>query len=122
MIDDSSKKLGKIFVMVLVIIGIIILLYLLGHTLSVNNYKYDLSTTPTLYVDKDISELGDAQKINYNTLLNDEKFLRGINNAVDYNNKEVNLFESQDAIFKYLYSKNDKGTLTFDEGGRIVLT
>lgn len=115
MIDDSSKKLGKIFVMVLVIIGIIILLYLLGHTLSVNNYKYDLPTTSTLYVDKDISELGDAQKINYNTLLNDEKFLRGINNAIDYNNKEVNLFENQDAIFKYLYSKNDKGPLTFDE-------
>lgn len=115
MIDDSSKKLGKIFIIVLIIIGFIVLLYLLGHTLSVNNYKYDLPTTTTEYVDKDINKIGDAQKINYNTLLNDESFLRGLNNAIDYNNKDINLFENQETIFKYLYAKNDKGPLTFEE-------
>ena len=66
-------------------------------------------------VDKDITSLSDTEKINYNTLINDEGFLRGINNAIDYNNKDINVFESELTKFKYLYSKNDKGALTFDE-------
>lgn len=115
MIDDNSKKLGRVFMMVLVIIGVIIMLYLVHHTLSVNNYKYELPTTTTLVVDKDITSLSDTEKINYNTLINDEGFLRGINNAIDYNNKDINVFESEITKFKYLYSKNDKGALTFDE-------
>ena len=115
MIDDNSKKLGRVFMMVLVIIGVIIMLYLVHHTLSVNNYKYELPTTTTLVVDKDITSLSDTEKINYNTLINDEGFLRGINNAIDYNNKDINVFESELTKFKYLYSKNDKGALTFDE-------
>ena len=115
MIDDNSKKLGRIFMIVLVIIGVIIMIYLVHHTLSVNNYKYELPTTTTLVVDKDITRLSDTEKINYNTLINDEGFLRGINNAIDYNNKDINVFESEITKFKYLYSKNDKGALTFDE-------
>lgn len=115
MIDDNSKKLGRIFMIVLIVIGIIIMLYLVHHTLSVNNYKYELPTTTTLVVDKDITSLSDTEKINYNTLINDEGFLRGINNAIDYNNKDINVFESEITKFKYLYSKNDKGALTFDE-------
>lgn len=115
MIDDNSKKLGRIFMIVLVIIGVIIMIYLVHHTLSVNNYKYELPTTTTLVVDKDITSLSDTEKINYNTLINDEGFLRGINNAIDYNNKDINVFESELTKFKYLYSKNDKGALTFDE-------
>ena len=115
MIDDNSKKLGRIFMIVLIVIGIIIMLYLVHHTLSVNNYKYELPTTTTLVVDKDITSLSDNEKINYNTLINDEVFLRGINNAIDYNNKDINVFESELTKFKYLYSKNDKGALTFDE-------
>ena len=115
MIDDNSKKLGRVFMIVLIVIGIIIMLYLVHHTLSVNNYKYELPTTTTLVVDKDITILSDTEKINYNTLINDEGFLRGINNAIDYNNKDINVFESELTKFKYLYSKNDKGALTFDE-------
>ena len=115
MIDDNSKKLGRVFMIVLIVIGIIIMLYLVHHTLSVNNYKYELPTTTTLVVDKDITILSDTEKINYNTLINDEGFLRGINNAIDYNNKDINVFESELTKFKYLYSKNDKGVLTFDE-------
>ena len=115
MIDDNSKKLGRVFMIVLIVIGIIIMLYLVHHTLSVNNYKYELPTTTTLVVDKDITSLSDTEKINYNTLINDEVFLRGINNAIDYNNKDINVFESELTKFKYLYSKNDKGALTFDE-------
>ena len=115
MIDDNSKKLGRVFMIVLVIIGVIIMIYLVHHTLSVNNYKYELPTTTTLVVDKDITSLSDTEKINYNTLINDEGFLRGINNAIDYNNKDINVFESELTKFKYLYSKNDKGVLTFDE-------
>lgn len=115
MIDDNSKKLGRIFMIVLVIIGVIIMIYLVHHTLSVNNYKYELPTTTTLVVDKDITSLSDTEKINYNTLINDEGFLRGINNAIDYNNKDINVFESELTKFKYLYSKNDKGALTFYE-------
>ena len=115
MIDDNSKKLGRIFMIVLIVIGIIIMSYLVHHTLSVNNYKYELPTTTTLVVDKDITSLSDTEKINYNTLINDEGFLRGINNAIDYNNKDINVFESELTKFKYLYSKNDKGALTFDE-------
>ena len=115
MIDDNSKKLGRIFMIVLIVIGIIIMLYLVHHTLSVNNYKYELPTTTTLVVDKNITSLSDTEKINYNTLINDEGFLRGINNAIDYNNKDINVFESELTKFKYLYSKNDKGALTFDE-------
>lgn len=115
MIDDNSKKLGRVFMIVLIVIGIIIMLYLVHHTLSVNNYKYELPTTTTLVVDKDITSLSDTEKINYNTLINDEGFLRGINNAIDYNNKDINVFESEITKFKYLYSKNDKGVLTFDE-------
>ena len=115
MIDDNSKKLGRVFMIVLIVIGIIIMLYLVHHTLSVNNYKYELPTTTTLVVDKDITSLSDTEKINYNTLINDEGFLRGINNAIDYNNKDINVFESELTKFKYLYSKNDKGVLTFDE-------
>ena len=115
MIDDNSKKLGRVFMIVLIVIGIIIMLYLVHHTLSVNNYKYELPTTTTLVVDKDITSLSDTEKINYNTLINDEGFLRGINNAIDYNNKDINVFESEITKFKYLYSKNDKGALTFDE-------
>lgn len=115
MIDDNSKKLGRVFMIVLVIIGVIIMIYLVHHTLSVNNYKYELPTTTTLVVDKDITSLSDTEKINYNTLINDEGFLRGINNAIDYNNKDINVFESEITKFKYLYSKNDKGALTFDE-------
>ena len=115
MIDDNSKKLGRVFMIVLIVIGIIIMLYLVHHTLSVNNYKYELPTTTTLVVDKDITSLSDTEKINYNTLINDESFLRGINNAIDYNNKDINVFESELTKFKYLYSKNDKGALTFDE-------
>ena len=115
MIDDNSKKLGRVFMIVLVIIGVIIMIYLVHHTLSVNNYKYELPTTTTLVVDKDITSLSDTEKINYNTLINDEGFLRGINNAIDYNNKDINVFESELTKFKYLYSKNDKGALTFDE-------
>ena len=115
MIDDNSKKLGRIFMIVLVIIGVIIMIYLVHHILSVNNYKYELPTTTTLVVDKDITSLSDTEKINYNTLINDEVFLRGINNAIDYNNKDINVFESELTKFKYLYSKNDKGALTFDE-------
>lgn len=115
MIDDNSKKLGRVFMIVLVIIGVIIMIYLVHHTLSVNNYKYELPTTTTLVVDKDITSLSDTEKINYNTLINDESFLRGINNAIDYNNKDINVFESELTKFKYLYSKNDKGALTFDE-------
>lgn len=115
MIDDNSKKLGRIFMIVLIVIGIIIMLYLVHHTLSVNNYKYELPTTTTLVVDKDITSLSDTEKINYNTLINDEGFLRGINNAIDYNNKDINVFESELTKFKYLYSKNDKGALTFNE-------
>ena len=115
MIDDNSKKLGRVFMIVLIVIGIIIMLYLVHHTLSVNNYKYELPTTTTLVVDKDITSLSDTEKINYNTLINDESFLRGINNAIDYNNKDINVFESELTKFKYLYSKNDKGVLTFDE-------
>ena len=115
MIDDNSKKLGRVFMIVLIVIGIIIMLYLIHHTLSVNNYKYELPTTTTLVVDKDITILSDTEKINYNTLINDECFLRGINNAIDYNNKDINVFESELTKFKYLYSKNDKGVLTFDE-------
>ena len=115
MIDDNSKKLGRVFMIVLIVIGIIIMLYLVHHTLSVNNYKYELPTTTTLVVDKDITSLSDNEKINYNTLINDEVFLRGINNAIDYNNKDINVFESELTKFKYLYSKNDKGALTFNE-------
>ena len=115
MIDDNSKKLGRVFMIVLIVIGIIIMLYLVHHTLSVNNYKYELPTTTTLVVDKDITSLSDTEKINYNTLINDECFLRGINNEIDYNNKDINVFESELTKFKYLYSKNDKGALTFDE-------
>lgn len=115
MIDDNSKKLGRVFMIVLIVIGIVIMLYLVHHTLSVNNYKYELPTTTTLVVDKDITSLSDTEKINYNTLINDEGFLRGINNAIDYNNKDINVFESELTKFKYLYSKNDKGALTFDE-------
>lgn len=115
MIDDNSKKLGRVFMIVLIVIGIIIMLYLVHHTLSVNNYKYELPTTTTLVVDKDITSLSDTEKINYNTLINDEGFLRSINNAIDYNNKDINVFESELTKFKYLYSKNDKGALTFDE-------
>ena len=115
MIDDNSKKLGRIFMIVLIVIGIIIMLYLVHHTLSVNNYKYELPTTTTLVVDKDITSLSDTEKINYNTLINDEGFLRGINNAIDYNNKDINVFESELTKFKYLYSNNDKGALPFDE-------
>ena len=115
MIDDNSNKLGRVFMIVLIVIGIIIMLYLVHHTLSVNNYKYELPTTTTLVVDKDITSLSDTEKINYNTLINDEGFLRGINNAIDYNNKDINVFESELTKFKYLYSKNDKGALTFDE-------
>lgn len=115
MIDDNSKKLGRVFMIFLVIIGVIIMIYLVHHTLSVNNYKYELPTTTTLVVDKDITILSDTEKINYNTLINDEVFLRGINNAIDYNNKDINVFESELTKFKYLYSKNDKGALTFDE-------
>lgn len=115
MIDDNSKKLGRVFMIVLIVIGIIIMLYLVHHTLSVNNYKYELPTTTTLVVDKDITSLSDTEKINYNTLINDEGFLRGINNAIDYNNKDINVFESELTKFKYLYSKNDTGALTFDE-------
>ena len=115
MIDDNSKKLGRVFMIVLIVIGIIIMLYLVHHTLSVNNYKYELPTTTTLVVDKDITILSDTEKINYNTLINDEGFLRSINNAIDYNNKDINVFESELTKFKYLYSKNDKGALTFDE-------
>ena len=115
MIDDNSKKLGRVFMIVLIVIGIIIMLYLVHHTLSVNNYKYELPTTTTLVVDKDITSLSDTEKINYNTLINDEGFLRGINNAIDYNNKDINVFESEITKFKYLYSNNDKGALTFDE-------
>ena len=115
MIDDNSKKLGRVFMIVLIVIGIIIMLYLIHHTLSVNNYKYELPTTTTLVVDKDITILSDTEKINYNTLINDECFLWGINNAIDYNNKDINVFESELTKFKYLYSKNDKGALTFDE-------
>lgn len=115
MIDDNSKKLGRVFMIVLIVIGIIIMLYLVHHTLSVNNYKYELPTTTTLVVDKDITSLSDTEKINYNTLINDEGFLRGINNAIDYNNKDINVFESEITKFKYLYSKNDKGALTFNE-------
>lgn len=115
MIDDNSKKLGRVFMIVLIVIGIIIMLYLVHHTLSVNNYKYELPTTTTLVVDKDITSLSDTEKINYNTLINDEGFLRGINNAIDYNNKDINVFESELTKFKYLYSKNDKGALTFNE-------
>ena len=115
MIDDNSKKLGKIFMIVLVIIGVIIMIYLVHHTLSVDSYKYELPTTTTLVVDKDITSLSDTEKINYNTLFNDESFLRGINNSVAYNNKDVNVFESEIAKFKYLYSKSDKGALTYDE-------
>lgn len=115
MIDDNSKKLGRVFMIVLVVIGIIIMLYLVHHTLSVDNYKYELPTTTTEVVDKDITSLSDTEKINYNTLINDESFLRGINNAVDYNNRDINVFESELTKFKYLYSKNDKGALTFDE-------
>ena len=115
MIDDNSKKLGRVFMIVLIVIGIIIMLYLVHHTLSVNNYKYELPTTTTLVVDKDITSLSDTEKINYNTLINDEGFLRGIHNAIDYNNKDINVFESELTKFKYLYSKNDKGALTFDE-------
>lgn len=100
---------------VLVIIGVIIMIYLVHHTLSVDSYKYELPTTTTLVVDKDITSLSDTEKINYNTLINDERFLRGINNSVDYNNKDVNVFESEIAKFKYLYSKSDKGALTYDE-------
>ena len=108
MIDDNSKKLGRVFMIVLIVIGIIIMLYLVHHTLSVNNYKYELPTTTTEIVDKDITSLSDTEKINYNTLINDESFLRGINNAIDYNNKDINVFESELTKFKYLYSKNDK--------------
>ena len=115
MIDDNSKKLGRVFMIVLVIIGVIIMIYLVHHTLSVNNYKYELPTTTTLVVDKDITSLSDTEKINYNTLINDEGFLRGINNAIDYNNKDINVFESELTKFKYLYSKSDKGALTYDE-------
>ena len=115
MIDDNSKKLGRVFMIVLVVIGIIIMLYLVHHTLSVDNYKYELPTTTTEVVDKDITSLSDTEKINYNTLINDESFLRGINNAVDYNNRDINVFESELTKFQYLYSKNDKGALTFDE-------
>ena len=115
MIDDNSKKLGKIFALVLIIIGIIILLYLIGHTLSVNNYDYELPTTTTEYNDKEINNLTDAEKINYNTLLNDGNFLRGINNSVDYSNKDVNIFENEENIFKYIYSKNSKEGLTLEE-------
>ena len=119
MIDDNSKKLGRIFMIVLIVIGIIIMLYLVHHTLSVNNYKYELPTTTTLVVDKDITSLSDTEKINYNTLINDEGFLRGINNAIDYNNKDINVFESELTKFKYLYSKNDKGVLTFEENNAL---
>ena len=115
MIDDNSKKLGKIFALVLIIIGIIILLYLIGHTLSVNNYDYELPTTTTEYNDKEMTNLTDAEKINYNTLLNDGNFLRGINNSVDYSNKDVNIFENEENIFKYIYSKNSKEGLTLEE-------
>ena len=115
MIDDNSKKLGRVFMIVLIVIGIIIMLYLIHHTLSVDSYKYELPTTTTLVVDKDITSLSDTEKINYNTLFNDESFLRGINNSIDYNNKDVNVFESEIAKFKYLYSKSDKGALTYDE-------
>lgn len=115
MIDDNSKKLGKIFALVLIIIGIIILLYLIGHTLSVNNYDYELPTTTTEYNDKEMTNLTDAEKINYNTLLNDGNFLRGINNSVDYSNKDVNIFENEENIFKYVYSKNSKDGITLEE-------
>lgn len=115
MIDDNSKKLGKIFALVLIIIGIIILLYLIGHTLSVNNYDYELPTTTTEYNDKEMTNLTDAEEINYNTLLNDGNFLRGINNSVDYSNKDVNIFENEENIFKYVYSKNSKDGITFEE-------
>ena len=115
MIDDNSKKLGRVFMIVLVIIGVIIMIYLVHHTLSVDSYKYELPTTTTIVVDKDITSLSDTLKINYNTLINDESFLRGINNAIDYNNKDINVFESELTKFKYLYSKNDKGALIFDE-------
>ena len=91
------------------------MLYLVHHTLSVNNYKYELPTTTTETVDKDITSLSDTEKINYNTLINDEGILWGINNAIDNNNKDINVFESELTKFKYLYSKNDKGALTFDE-------
>lgn len=115
MIDDNSKKLGKIFALVLIIIGIIILLYLIGHTLSVNNYDYELPTTTTEYNDKEMTNLTDAEKINYNTLLNDGNFLRGINNSVDYSNKDINIFENEENIFKYVYSKNSKDGITSEE-------
>lgn len=115
MIDDNSKKLGKIFALVLIIIGIIILLYLIGHTLSVNNYDYELPTTTTEYNDKEMTNLTDAEKINYNTLLNDGNFLRGINNSVDYSNKDINIFENEENIFKYVYSKNSKDGITLEE-------
>ncbi|UKI28710.1 MAG: hypothetical protein L6V78_07530 [Clostridium sp.] len=52
------------------------MLYLVHHTLSVNNYKYELPTTTTEMVDKDITSLSDTEKINYNTLINDVGFFK----------------------------------------------
>ena len=64
--ENNEKILKKVFLIGIIVILLIILLYLIDNTLSVNRYSYELPKTTSAVQDKNIRIIDDNLKKEYN--------------------------------------------------------
>lgn len=116
--ENNEKILKKVFLIGVIVILLIILLYLIDNTLSVNRYSYELPKTTSAVQDKSIRIIDDNLKKEYNAKLNDNLFLTALYNALGSNLSvsDVNLLQSEASKFIFVYTKEmyDTPTETMD--------
>lgn len=105
--ENNEKILKKVFLIGVIVILLIILLYLIDNTLSVNRYSYELPKTTSAVQDKSIKIIDDNLKKKYNAKLNDNLFLTALYNALGSNLSvsNVNLLQSEASKFIFVYTK-----------------
>lgn len=106
--SNNSKKLGIIFLVVIITI-IVVFIVSFKSLLSVNNHEYEKITTTNKVEDKSYVLLSDKDKEKFEDILNDNIYLTALNNALSgrLNYYGVNLIESENSkyVFSYTYSK-----------------
>lgn len=119
--DKNTKKLTIILIIILIIILSIVLISLLSYfsktdIFGYHNYRNN-STTTTKVIDKTYNEASPEEKKYYNELLLTNNYLLPLNTIIKNNSEiyNINLLQSDESKFIYIYAKLNKESLTINE-------
>ncbi len=104
--NDNTKKLGLILSGIVLVIIVFILIYFITYLFKIDKETPNITTTTTKRIDDGFRELSQEEKISFNEHFNDDNLLKSFNNSYenDFNKKDVNLLESEENKFKFIYT------------------